>query len=126
MRDWDRPGHIKELVARVNQIRRENVALHNDWSLRFHETDNAEIIAYSKHTDDGANTILAVVNLDPVHVQHGWLRVPVGELAPRRAGSRTSCAILLTDEQFQWRGEWNYVRLEPGVRPAHIFRVTRE
>src|SRR5213075_391591 len=48
--DWDRPGHIKELVARVNGIRRQHRALHYDWTLTFHATDNPEIIAFSKTT----------------------------------------------------------------------------
>jgi starch synthase (maltosyl-transferring) len=122
VRDWDRPGNIRELVARVNQIRRENPALHGDWSLAFHQTDNADLIAYSKRTEDGSNTILTVVNLDPVNTQHGWLRVPLRDwrVTP---GQALVVHDLLTDERFEWRTEWNYVRLEPGVRPAHIFRV---
>jgi hypothetical protein len=30
---------------------------------------------------------------------------------------------LLTDERFEWRIGRNYVRLEPGVRQAHLNRV---
>ena len=30
---------------------------------------------------------------------------------------------LLTDERYQWRIGRNYVRLEPGVRQAHVVRV---
>src|SRR6185295_13512948 len=52
--DWERPGHIKELVARVNAIRREHRALHSDRSLRFSVTDNPEIIAYTKSDPEGA------------------------------------------------------------------------
>ena len=124
VRDYDRPGHIKELVARVNQIRHENRALQGDWSLRFHETDNAQLLAYSKRADDGSNTILVVVNLDPSNMQHGWVRAPVADwrIAPGRPYTMHD---LLTDEQFRWHGEWNYVRLEPGVRPAHILVVGR-
>ena len=29
VRDWNQPGNIKEFIARVNQIRRENLALHH-------------------------------------------------------------------------------------------------
>jgi len=122
VRDWNRPGHIKELVARVNQIRRENPALHGDWSLAFHATDNPHLIAYSKHSDDRANVVFTVVNLDPFNVQHGWVRAPTTDWPVPRGGP---CAMhdLLTEERFEWRGEWNYIRLEPGVRPAHVFRV---
>ncbi len=122
VRDWDRPGHIKELVARVNAIRHENPALHSDRSLRFHETDNGQIIAYSKRNEEGTNRLLVVVNLDAWNMQHGWVRMPPADwnVKPGRP-----CVLhdLLTDERFEWRTEWNYVRLEPGVRPAHVFRL---
>jgi starch synthase (maltosyl-transferring) len=30
---------------------------------------------------------------------------------------------LLSGERYFWRGAWNYVRLEPGSRVAHILHV---
>ena len=30
---------------------------------------------------------------------------------------------LLDDARYTWRGEWNYVRLDPGERVAHVFVV---
>src|SRR5262249_8668243 len=50
--DWNRPGHLKDLIARVNRIRRDYPALQADRPLRFHATNNPEIIAYSKTTPD--------------------------------------------------------------------------
>jgi starch synthase (maltosyl-transferring) len=121
-RDWDRPGHIKELVSRVNQIRRDNQALHSDTTLRFHQTDNEQIICYSKIATDARNRILVVVNLDPFSRQDAWVSVPIREMG--LAGHESYAAHdLLTDERFTWRGEWNFVRLEPDVRPAHILRI---
>jgi starch synthase (maltosyl-transferring) len=122
VRDWDRPGHIKELVARVNQIRHENPALHGDWSLAFHPTDNPALIAYSKQSADRTNVLFMVANLDPFNMQHGWVRAPMADW-PIPPGRPCIMHDLLTEERFEWRGEWNYVRLEPGVRPAHLFRV---
>jgi starch synthase (maltosyl-transferring) len=121
--DWNRPGHIKELIARVNTIRRENQALHGNRGLRFHRTDNDQIICYSKRTSDGASTIVTIVNLDPFRMQHGWVELPVAEWG--LAQGRYEVDDLLTDERFRWRGAWNYVRLEPGYRPAHILRLPR-
>ena len=46
--DIDRPDSLKQLVALVNKIRHENLALQSDWSLRFHPVDNDQLIAYSK------------------------------------------------------------------------------
>ena len=32
---------------------------------------------------------------------------------------------LLSDERYTWRGNWNWVRLDPSVQPAHILRFER-
>jgi starch synthase (maltosyl-transferring) len=121
-RDWDRPGHIKELVSRVNHIRRANRALHSDSTLRFHQTDNEQVICYSKTAAEPRSRILVVVNLDPFARHDAWVSVPIGDMD--LAGRDSYVAHdLLTDERFTWRGDWNFVRLEPDVRPAHIFRI---
>ena len=78
--DIDSPGSLKDLIARVNRIRRDNPALHGDRSLRFHPVDNEQLICYSKHTADFSNVILTVVNLDPHHTHSGWLELPLSEL----------------------------------------------
>jgi len=121
-RDWNRPGNIKELIARVNQIRRSNPALHADDTLRFHDTDNDALICYSKVTPDLGSRILTVVNLDPAGTQQGFLRVPLAEMGLAGLPS-FGARDLLTDEVFTWRGEWNFVRLDAGARPAHILRI---
>src|SRR5579864_4407181 len=47
-RDLDSAGSLKEFIARINRIRKENPALQSDRSLRFHGTDNQSLICYSK------------------------------------------------------------------------------
>src|SRR5947209_7153398 len=84
--DWDRPGHIKELIARVNTIRRRHRALQVDRTLQFLETDNPQIIAYTKTALDRSETLLMIVNLDPRHMQHGHVRVPLDSLRSLGAG----------------------------------------
>src|SRR5207244_8017168 len=78
--DWNRPGHINELIARVNAIRHEHPALQVDRTLRFHATDNPEIIAYSKTSLDGSDMVLTICNLDPHHMQHGHVEVSADPL----------------------------------------------
>jgi starch synthase (maltosyl-transferring) len=121
--DWDRVGHIKELVARVNGIRRRHRALQSDWTLRFHATDNAEIVAFSKSA--GNDTILTVVNLDPHHMQHGHVECPLRPSARDGLADRDSYRVrdLLDDTVYQWRGTWNYVRFDPGVRQGHMLKL---
>jgi len=113
--DWDRTGHISELIARINQIRHHHAALQFDRTLQFHETDNPEIIAYSKASPDGADVVLAIVNLDPRHMQHGHVRVPGVE--PDEA---YRVHDLIDDTSYEWRGDWNYVRFDPDIRQGHI------
>ena len=50
------------LITRVNRVRRDHPALHDNASLRFHPVDNPNLICYSKAA--GGDAILAVVNLD--------------------------------------------------------------
>jgi starch synthase (maltosyl-transferring) len=123
--DWNRPGHIKELVARVNAIRHQNRALQVDRTLRFHATDNPQIIAYSKSSPDRANIVFVVVNLDPHHMQHGWVQVLLDSLRSLGAGPDHTFKVrdLIDDAVYTWHGEWNYVRFDPGVRQGHILKL---
>jgi starch synthase (maltosyl-transferring) len=112
-RDWDQPGSIRELVRRVNEIRHEHPALQFDATLRFHDTDNPEIIAYSKTAPGGSDPVLTIVNLDPRHMQHGLVDVPVDEdVFPVRD--------LLDEASYTWHRGWNYVRFDPEIRQGHI------
>jgi starch synthase (maltosyl-transferring) len=113
--DWDRSGNIAELVSRVNQIRHAHRALQFDSTLRFHATDNPEIIAYSKRAPGNGDTIFVVVNLDPLHMQHGHVALP-------GYGPDATYTVrdLIDDVIYEWRGAWNYVRFDPDIRQGHI------
>jgi starch synthase (maltosyl-transferring) len=122
--DLDRPDSLKDLIARVNRIRRDNPALQSDWSLRFHPVDNDQLICYSKHTQDLSNIMLIVVNLDPHHTQSGWVELPLDVLELGREGSY-QVHDLLSDSRYLWHGPRNFVELSPHLVPAHIFRLRR-
>jgi starch synthase (maltosyl-transferring) len=121
-RNFDQPNSLAELIRKVNQIRRDHPALQRDRGLRFHETDNAQLICYSKRSPDGDDLILTVVNLDPHHMQHGFVRLPLTDwgIAP---DTTVEVHDLLWNERYFWRGEWNYVRLDPEARAGHILHV---
>jgi len=120
----DRPDSLKDFIAGVNSIRRENVALQSDLSLRFHPTDNEQLLCYSKHTVDHSNVILVIVNMDPKNKQAGWIELNLDGLGlePDRP---FEVQDLLNDVSYQWRGPRSYVELNPKKTPAHIFRVNR-
>ncbi len=122
LRHWDlaRPDSLSELVARINAIRRENRALQSDWSLVFHNTDNEQLLAYSK-SDERSNVVLCVVNLDPYHRQSGFVDVSLAHLGIGEGPFQVQ--DLLGGGSFLWQGPRNYVELDPGVLPAHVFAV---
>ncbi len=124
VRVWDRsnPASLKDLIRQVNGIRRDHVALQSDRSLLFHPTDNPQLIAYSKTSDDRADKILVVVNLDSFNRQLGWVDVQLKKfrMAPDESYEMHD---LLADKKYIWKGSRNYVELNPAALPAHIFRV---
>ena len=129
--DWNRPGNIKELVTTVNRIRRAHPALALARNIRFLESSNPNIIAYAKIAPALSDVLVMVVNLEPHSVQDGTIRL-VPELFHRAdRGKPVTGSVpasyeltdLLTESTYTWRGEWNYVRLDPTWMPAHILHV---
>ena len=83
-RDYNRPDSLAPLMTALNHIRRRHPALQRLRSIRFHPTTNPPIIAYSKLSDDGADAVLMVVNLDPHRVQDALLQLDLAAVGPAR------------------------------------------
>jgi starch synthase (maltosyl-transferring) len=126
IRQWDlqRGDSLCLLLAHVNKIRNENEALQNDWSLRFHPTDNEQLICYTKESEDRSNLLVIVVNLDPHYKQAGYVTLPLDELEipPERAYEAED---LLSGERYLWHGPRNYVELNPVRVSGHILKIHR-
>jgi starch synthase (maltosyl-transferring) len=122
--DHDRPGHIRDLIALVNRARHEHPALQYDHRLRFHPVEGDQLLCYSKTAPDLSDIVMTVVNLDPHHVQDGWLEAPLEEWGIA-ADHPYEVHDLLSDERYLWTGARNYVRLDPQVMPAHLLVVRR-
>lgn len=120
--DWDQYTKIKDIIARVNKIRKENTALQTTWNIEFAETSNPQIICYGKADAKTGNIIITAVNLDPYHTQGAHVRLPIDKLGilPDRAYVVND---LLSGSKYHWRNDWNYVELNPYDLPVHIFRV---
>ncbi|MFJ7997720.1 alpha-1,4-glucan--maltose-1-phosphate maltosyltransferase [Streptomyces sp. NPDC096310] len=121
-RDWEaaeREGRtIAPLITTLNRIRRRHPALQQLRDIHFHPADNDAVIAYSKRS--GTDTVLVVVNLDPHHTQEATVSLDMARLGLASQGHETvPVRDELTGETYHW-GSSTYVRLEPGVRPAHI------
>ena len=122
IRDWSRPGHIKDFITAVNRARREHAALQQFTNLRFLDIDSDDMIAFVKWTPDGTNRVIVAVNLDPSAPHAATLQVPP-DLAGVPAGATYWVHDLLTRERYLW-GERNYVRLDPVAGdPVHILHV---
>jgi starch synthase (maltosyl-transferring) len=120
LKRWDveRADSLRPLITRINRVRRENPALHDNRSLVFHETDSEHLLCYSKRRD--TNTVLVLVNLDPHHRQSGWVRLDLAALGIS-SGQTFQVHDQLSEARYLWSGSHNYVELDPAVMPAHVF-----
>jgi len=121
-RDFQQADSLSELIARINGIRRAHPSLQFDRGLEFHETDNPQLICYSKRAPDDTDPILVIVNLDPLNMQHGHVKLPLFDWK-LPLDSIVEAEDLLWEETYTWRGEWNYVRLDPQSRVAHVLAL---
>jgi starch synthase (maltosyl-transferring) len=124
VRDWDAPGNIKDYIARINRIRRENPALAEYRNLRFYEADDDNVLFYGKRGPEGADAVFVAVNLDPYEAHEARIHLPLAELEIG-AEERFQVHELLTDRHHLWRGPVQTVRLDPREEPAAIFRLSR-
>lgn len=122
--DLDASTSLRELIARVNRIRRENAALQGQGNLRFHETDNPMAICYSRATSDLENVVIAIVNLDAYHTQSGWVTLDLGALGVDESRA-VQAHDLLGAGRYLWHGSRVFFELSPESLPAHIIRLRR-
>jgi starch synthase (maltosyl-transferring) len=124
IRDWDKPGNIKPLIAKLNWIRKENPALQNFRNILFCEVNNPNIVFYCRWDDEIRNVIMVAVNVNPFQTHEAWVRVPVSKFG-LNPDETYRVRDLLTDVTYFWKGERNYVRLDPWTQPAHILLLER-
>lgn len=122
-RRWDKEGNIVDYVTRLNMIRKENPALQTLTNIKFFQTDNGQLLFYARMTPDKSNIIFVAVNLDPHSPHHGHVWIPLSDLGMKQ-GDTYEVVDLITGAGYSW-GERNYVRLDPQIEPAHVFRVER-
>ena len=120
-RTWDLSGgaRLRGLITRVNRARHAHPALQANERLLFHATDNPNLLAYSKNTDDQRDVILTVVNFDYHATQSGSIELDLAALglpddAPFEA------VDLLDDQTYAWNGLRAWVKLDPEVRAGHV------
>ncbi|MGH3655598.1 MAG: alpha-1,4-glucan--maltose-1-phosphate maltosyltransferase [Micromonosporaceae bacterium] len=124
-RDWaaaEREGRsLAPYLTRLNQIRRDNPALHWMRNLRFHRIDNDALLCWSKRHGD--NIVLVICSLDPHNVHWGNTHLTMPELG-FDWHERFNVRDEITGATYDW-GEHNTVRLDPHHEPAHVFTIHR-
>ena len=117
IRQRDLDGPLLPMIRRMNEIRRENVALQHLSNVFWLEAQNDQLLAYAKQ--EPGNTIICVVNLDPHNAQVGSVTIPA------HLGTAPVFVVedLMTGAHYDWRIGANYVRLEPWGEQAHILKV---
>ena len=120
---WDlgRADSLRELIARLNRVRHDHPALQRDWSLRFHDIANPQLLVYSKREQD--DVIIVALNLDFQHSQSGFVELDLESLglAPHET---FEVHDLLSGGRYAWSSR-NYIELNPHQLPAHLFKVVR-
>ena len=123
-RDWNAPGNIKGYITQLNKIRKENRALRQYANLEIQQSENENILCFSKTTESLDDAILVAVTVDPYHQQTTFIHVPLSKFGITDSEPYI-VEDLMTNERFVWTGSRNFIALDPHHRPAHIFRIRR-
>ena len=119
--NWEHRNKMTYIISQVNKIRKENTAFHSTNNIDFCEIHNDQLLAYIKVAADG-NKILCIINLDGHNRQSGWVKVPLWKLH-KNDWESYRVHDLLTGATFIWKGENNYIELDPNILPFHLFRI---
>ena len=63
-----------------------------------------------------------MVNMDAYNRRANMVQVPIWQLGIAN-DQEYRVRDLLTDATYTWRGEWNYVELDPYMLPMHLLRI---
>jgi starch synthase (maltosyl-transferring) len=136
-RDWASYEHgganegrsIAGYLTRLNQARRDHPALQQLRGTTFHEAYDDHTLVYSRRltADVSPNgredCLVVVVNLDPHGARETTVKIDMPALG-MDYGDTFTVHDLMTGDTFRW-GEYNYVRLDPHIQPAHVFHLRR-
>lgn len=134
-RDWDAAAAsgrtLAPYITRLNEIRHTHPALGDLQNLTLHQSTDEATIVYSKHKtlpDGTKDTLIIVVNVDPHSARESTVELDLAalELDPENLtpGGGFRVDDLVSGESYEW-GEYNYVRLDAHIEPAHIFSIRR-
>jgi starch synthase (maltosyl-transferring) len=123
VRDWNRPGNIKDYIGKLNRLRRGNPALQQTANLRFVQIDDDDVIGFVKESTASDNAVAVTIALAQAPPRQFWLHFGDLEIGP--PGERRhvrEIENLVTGERHPI--EWGGVRLtiDQSQNPALLFR----
>jgi starch synthase (maltosyl-transferring) len=135
-RDWDAAAasgrSLAPYLTRLNTIRRTHPALGDLQNFTLHHSTDDATIVYSKHKtlpDGSKDTLIVVVNVDPHSTRESTVTLDLAALqldpADFSHSGRFWVDDLISGQSWEW-GEYNYVRLDAHVEPAHILSIRRQ
>jgi starch synthase (maltosyl-transferring) len=120
--DLDAEWSLRHAMAALNGIRHEHPALTQAWNVTFLPTENDQLIAYVKYTENREDAIVTVVNLDARYQQSGHVTIDLSLLG-LEPGRPFEVQDLFGGGRYSWHGARNYVALDPGN--AHVLAAVR-
>jgi starch synthase (maltosyl-transferring) len=123
VRDWNKPGNIKDYIGRLNRLRRANGALLQTRNLSFVLIDDDQVIGFVKESAARDNAVAVAISLTGEGVRNFWFHFGDLTIGPDEAKRPvTAVENLVTGERH--RVEWQGVRLriDPREDPALLFR----
>jgi starch synthase (maltosyl-transferring) len=123
VRDWNKPGNIKDYIGRLNQIRRANAALLQAADLRFAQVDDGEVIGFVKESAKRDNAVAVAIALNEQGPRTFWFHFGGMTIGPDDKRQPVRSIVNLTSGERHML-EWGGVRLtiNPSDDPALLFR----
>lgn len=123
IRDWNRPGNIKDYIARLNRFRREHPALRQTNNLQFLQVDHDGTIGFLKESADGSNVIACAISVTGAEARQFWLHFGDLMVGPANNRRKVTAVVNLLDG-VEHKLEWGGIRLtiDPAEDPMAIFR----
>ncbi len=121
--DWKRTTRLTDIISIVNKARKDHSALQFTSNIHFCSSNNDNLLAYLKVTDELTDCMLVVVNFDQHGRQSGYIQLPK-EVLRLAESIHVNVHDLVTHEQYTWTQEWNYIELDPHKLPFHLFHLT--
>lgn len=115
---WVPETPVHELIKKINQIRKSHPSLQQTNDIVFCNTNSDELIAYYKYDIASDDHVLMVASLRVNHTIEGWVQLPLDHI--NKHGDLMRVEDLLTGNQYEWKDEWVYIKLEP-TYPFHLF-----